>query len=224
MALQEPERSFSMVHSDPQEEPSDDEHTHRDETGGSPSDRVDTLGWGLLFVAIGAVSLMPAMPEGAWLVAAGLVMLGASGARAVASGPGRHGRRRHRRPGCRHLHRRRSHDRGRSARPDRPRPDAHRRRAVSSAALDRQPAARMRTRRRSRCPDSSGPDRDAARRDGDTHLRTLAHRSARRTHAASVAMVVLALGFIASASAVSRGSRHCSPGPGCIWPPRRVRE
>jgi hypothetical protein len=46
------------------------------------SDRVDTIGWGLLFVAIGAVSLLPTMPDGAWLVAAGLVMLGASAARA----------------------------------------------------------------------------------------------------------------------------------------------
>jgi hypothetical protein len=46
------------------------------------SGRVDTIGWGLLFVAIGAVSLLPTMPDGAWLVAAGLVMLGASAARA----------------------------------------------------------------------------------------------------------------------------------------------
>ena len=45
------------------------------------SDRIDTLGWGLLFVAIGVVSLMPAMPDGAWLVAAALVMLGASAVR-----------------------------------------------------------------------------------------------------------------------------------------------
>ena len=33
-------------------------------------------------MAIGAVSLMPAMPDGAWLIAAGLVMLGASAVRA----------------------------------------------------------------------------------------------------------------------------------------------
>ena len=45
------------------------------------SDLVDTIGWGLLFVAIGVVSLMPAMPDGGWLVAAGLVMLGASATR-----------------------------------------------------------------------------------------------------------------------------------------------
>jgi hypothetical protein len=46
------------------------------------SARVDTIGWGLLFVAIGAVSLTPAMPDGAWLIAAGIVMLGASAVRA----------------------------------------------------------------------------------------------------------------------------------------------
>lgn len=55
---------------------------HLDGTSGTDlSDRIDTLGWGLLFVAIGAVSLMPAMPDGTWLIAAGLVMLGASAAR-----------------------------------------------------------------------------------------------------------------------------------------------
>ena len=46
------------------------------------SDCVDTIGWGLLFVAIGAVNLIPAMPDGAWLIAAGIVMLGASAVRA----------------------------------------------------------------------------------------------------------------------------------------------
>jgi hypothetical protein len=46
------------------------------------SDKVDTIGWGFLFLAIGAVSLMPSMPDGAWLVAAGLVMLGSSMVRA----------------------------------------------------------------------------------------------------------------------------------------------
>ncbi len=57
-------------------------HTVERQTGGSLSDRIDTIGWGLLFMAIGAVSLVPTMPEGAWLVAAGVVMLGASVARA----------------------------------------------------------------------------------------------------------------------------------------------
>jgi hypothetical protein len=52
-------------------------------TGPDLSDRIDTVGWGLLFVTIGAVSLIPAMPDGSWLIAAGLVMLGASAARAL---------------------------------------------------------------------------------------------------------------------------------------------
>jgi hypothetical protein len=56
--------------------------TTEDTTRAAVSDRVDTIGWGLLFVAIGAVSLLPAMPDGAWLVAAGIVMLGASAVRA----------------------------------------------------------------------------------------------------------------------------------------------
>ncbi len=53
-----------------------------DTTRAAISDRADTIGWGLLFVAIGAVSLMPAMPDGAWLIAAGIVLLGASAVRA----------------------------------------------------------------------------------------------------------------------------------------------
>ena len=57
-------------------------NTTEDTTRAAVSDRVDTIGWGLLFVAIGAVSLMPAMPDGAWLIAAGIVMLGASAVRA----------------------------------------------------------------------------------------------------------------------------------------------
>ncbi len=55
---------------------------NEDTTRAAISDRVDTIGWGLLFVAIGAVSLMPAMPDGAWLIAAGIVLLGASAVRA----------------------------------------------------------------------------------------------------------------------------------------------
>ncbi len=56
--------------------------TNEAPTRAAISDRVDTIGWGLLFVAIGAVSLMPAMPDGAWLIAAGIVLLGASAVRA----------------------------------------------------------------------------------------------------------------------------------------------
>lgn len=50
-------------------------------------ERLDTIGWGLLFVVVGAVSLIPAMPDGAWLIAAGLVILIASGARAWLGAP-----------------------------------------------------------------------------------------------------------------------------------------
>jgi hypothetical protein len=39
--------------------------------------RLDTVGWGLLFIAVGAVLLMPGFPDGTWLVAAGAVMIGA---------------------------------------------------------------------------------------------------------------------------------------------------
>ena len=56
--------------------------TNEATTRAAISDRVDTIGWGLLFVAIGAVSLMSAMPDGAWLIAAGIVLLGASAVRA----------------------------------------------------------------------------------------------------------------------------------------------
>ena len=56
--------------------------TTEDITRAAFGGRVDAIGWGLLFVAIGAVGLMPAMPDGAWLIAAGTVMLGASAVRA----------------------------------------------------------------------------------------------------------------------------------------------
>jgi hypothetical protein len=46
-------------------------------------DRVDAFGWGLLFVALGAVGLVPGLPQDAWLVAAGAVMLGIGAVRAV---------------------------------------------------------------------------------------------------------------------------------------------
>ena len=47
------------------------------------SGRVDTLGWGVLFVVLGVVGLAPGLPEDAWLIAAGLVMVGVSVARAI---------------------------------------------------------------------------------------------------------------------------------------------
>lgn len=40
--------------------------------------RLDTVGWGVLFVAVGAVLLLPGLPAGAWLTATGVVMVGVS--------------------------------------------------------------------------------------------------------------------------------------------------
>ncbi len=40
--------------------------------------RLDTVGWGLLFVVVGAVLLVPDLPSGSWLVAVGAVMVGVS--------------------------------------------------------------------------------------------------------------------------------------------------
>lgn len=40
--------------------------------------RLDSVGWGVLFVAVGAVLLIPGMPSGSWLAAVGVVMVGVS--------------------------------------------------------------------------------------------------------------------------------------------------
>lgn len=40
--------------------------------------RLDAVGWGVLFVAVGAVLLVPGLPAGAWLTAVGVVMVGVS--------------------------------------------------------------------------------------------------------------------------------------------------
>jgi hypothetical protein len=40
--------------------------------------RLDAVGWGVLFVVVGAVLLVPGLPAGAWLTAAGVVMVGVS--------------------------------------------------------------------------------------------------------------------------------------------------
>ncbi|HEX5147821.1 MAG TPA: hypothetical protein VFW02_01985 [Candidatus Limnocylindrales bacterium] len=45
--------------------------------------RLDAIGWGLLFVVVGAVLLAPGLPEDAWLVAAGIVMIGTTVVRAL---------------------------------------------------------------------------------------------------------------------------------------------
>lgn len=45
--------------------------------------RLETVGWGLFLVIIGALWLIPAgfVPEGTWLIAAGVIMLGVNGMR-----------------------------------------------------------------------------------------------------------------------------------------------
>jgi hypothetical protein len=43
--------------------------------------RLDTVGWGVLFVATGAVLLIPGLPAGSWLLAVGIVLVGVSLAR-----------------------------------------------------------------------------------------------------------------------------------------------
>lgn len=40
--------------------------------------RLESVGWGVLFVAVGAVLLIPGMPSGSWLTAVGVVMVGVS--------------------------------------------------------------------------------------------------------------------------------------------------
>jgi hypothetical protein len=40
--------------------------------------RLDTVGWGVLFVVVGAVLLIPDLPSGTWLAAVGAVMVGVS--------------------------------------------------------------------------------------------------------------------------------------------------
>lgn len=45
--------------------------------------RVDAVGWGVVFIAMGAVLLLPDLPANTWLVAVGLVLVGASVVRAV---------------------------------------------------------------------------------------------------------------------------------------------
>ena len=48
-----------------------------------PSKRLDDIGWALFLIMIGAIWLIPAVPEGTWLVGAGLILLGINGVRAL---------------------------------------------------------------------------------------------------------------------------------------------
>jgi hypothetical protein len=52
--------------------------------GGRPGgeSRLDAVGWGVFFVVVGAVLLVPGLPDSAWIVAAGAVMIGSTLVRA----------------------------------------------------------------------------------------------------------------------------------------------
>ena len=45
--------------------------------------RIDAIGWALFFIMIGGIGLAPkeSVPEGAWLIGVGLIMLGGNAAR-----------------------------------------------------------------------------------------------------------------------------------------------
>jgi hypothetical protein len=38
--------------------------------------RLETVGWGLFLIMLGGFALVPGVPEGTWLIGAGLIMLG----------------------------------------------------------------------------------------------------------------------------------------------------
>jgi hypothetical protein len=46
-------------------------------------DRVDAIGWGLLFLMTGTLALIPGLPGGTWLVGFGVLLLGLNAARLV---------------------------------------------------------------------------------------------------------------------------------------------
>jgi hypothetical protein len=43
--------------------------------------RIEAIGWGLLFLVSGILFLIPGLPEGTWLVALGILMLGLNATR-----------------------------------------------------------------------------------------------------------------------------------------------
>jgi hypothetical protein len=45
------------------------------------SNRIDAIGWGLLFLMTGILFLVPGVPDGTWLVGLGLLMLGGNATR-----------------------------------------------------------------------------------------------------------------------------------------------
>jgi hypothetical protein len=56
---------------------------HQDAQKSSLNKRLDEIGWALFLIMIGGLWLLPAgkVPEGTWLVGAGLIMLGVNGVR-----------------------------------------------------------------------------------------------------------------------------------------------
>jgi len=64
------------------------EETHVATSTGLPresSKRLDDIGWALFLIMIGAIWLMPAgsVPEGTWLLGAGIILLGMNGVRVL---------------------------------------------------------------------------------------------------------------------------------------------
>lgn len=45
--------------------------------------RIDAIGWGLLFLMTGMLALIPGLPDGTWLAGLGVLLLGLNGARWV---------------------------------------------------------------------------------------------------------------------------------------------
>ncbi len=46
--------------------------------------RLETTSWGLFLIMLGGFALLPAVPQGTWLLGAGVIMLGLNAARLVA--------------------------------------------------------------------------------------------------------------------------------------------
>jgi hypothetical protein len=46
--------------------------------------RLETVGWGLFLIMIGGFALLKGVPEGTWLIGAGLIMLGLNAVRLMA--------------------------------------------------------------------------------------------------------------------------------------------
>lgn len=45
--------------------------------------RIDAIGWGLLFLMTGTLALIPGLPDGTWLAGLGILLLGLNAARWV---------------------------------------------------------------------------------------------------------------------------------------------